>query len=83
MLHKIRSIFPKIFLRRFFSSQVELTSVRYKDHVKRGDFATLTEGHISFFEGLLGKPRVLTDPSDLEQHNTDWLRIVRGRYLGT
>lgn len=68
-------------VKRFYSiglNEVELTSTRYKDHVQRGDFARLNESDINVFQGILGKDRILTDPADLELHNTDWIRIVRG-----
>jgi len=61
------------------TADVELTSVRYKGTVKRGDFSTLTDSDLGVFEGILGKDRILTDPSDLELHNLDWIRSVRGK----
>jgi len=60
------------------TSDVELTSVRYKDHVQRGNYAKLESQDIAYFKDLLGKTRVVTDTSDLEGHNVDWLKIVRG-----
>ncbi|CAG7727290.1 unnamed protein product [Allacma fusca] len=63
---------------RGFASQVQapLTSERYK--VTRGNFAALNDKDLGYFESLLGKTRVLTEESDLEGHNTDWLHMVRG-----
>ena len=62
---------------RNYSSQVELTSKRYK--VSRGNYAALTGKDVEYFESILDKSRVVTDPSDLEGHNTDWLHMVRGK----
>ena len=55
--------------------QVELTSVRYP-HLKRGQYARLTEADVAEFRRVLGAERVLTD--DLDGYNTDWMRSVRG-----
>lgn len=52
--------------------------MRYKDHVQRGNFATLQPDDIAFFRATLGENRVLTEESDVEGYNVDWLRIVRG-----
>ncbi|KAK7094001.1 D-2-hydroxyglutarate dehydrogenase, mitochondrial-like [Littorina saxatilis] len=57
-------------------SQVELTSKRYPK-LKRGPFATLTDADVSSLERLVSG-RVITDKSDLDGYNTDWLRTVRG-----
>lgn len=57
---------------------VELTSVRYKDHVQRGNYATLQPDDIAFFRETLGENRVLTEESDVDGYNVDWLGIVRG-----
>ncbi|KAJ9600104.1 hypothetical protein L9F63_009615 [Diploptera punctata] len=62
---------------RFYEAQVELTSVRYAG-VKRGNYAQLSEKHVQQFERILPKERVLTDPSDVQSYNVDWLRMVRG-----
>lgn len=62
------------------SPAVELTSVRYPD-VKRGKYTVLTPGHVSHFESILSKERVLTDPSDVEPYNVDWIKMVRGAFL--
>ena len=48
--------------------------------MKRGEFATLTSGHLQKFEGLLGKERVITDKDDLVGYNKDWLNMVCGKY---
>ena len=73
--------FPNFHLNyRYYSVQPELTSIRYQDQVKRGNFATINDRHVSFFERILTKQRVFTDPLDLEGPNTDWLRSVRGKH---
>ncbi|XP_049857866.1 D-2-hydroxyglutarate dehydrogenase, mitochondrial isoform X1 [Schistocerca gregaria] len=59
------------------AQSVELTSERYPD-VRRGNFSKLNPGHISFFESILGKNRVLTDRADVESYNVDWMKMVRG-----
>jgi hypothetical protein len=55
----------------------EYTSKRYS--VKRGSYSTLQDRDVVFFENLLDKTRVVTDPFDLEKYNVDWLKSVRGR----
>ncbi|KAL4221844.1 D-2-hydroxyglutarate dehydrogenase [Mactra antiquata] len=57
---------------------VELTSVRYPD-LKRGNYATVTDKDVALFERILpGAARVITDPSELEGANTDWIKNCRG-----
>ncbi|XP_031343457.1 D-2-hydroxyglutarate dehydrogenase, mitochondrial-like isoform X2 [Photinus pyralis] len=55
----------------------QLTKDRYP-HIKRGDYATLSQKHLDYFVGLLGRNRVLTDPSDCEMYNVDFIKAVRG-----
>ena len=55
---------------------MELTRNRYPS-LKRGDFATLTDADVSSLERLVSG-RVITDESELQGYNTDWLRTVRG-----
>jgi hypothetical protein len=62
-------------------SDVELTSVRYKDQVQRGQYAKLEPEDVAFFRDFLGKNRVITDSDDLASHNVDWLRMVRGKII--
>lgn len=57
-------------------TQPELTSVRYK--VERGPYAVIGDAHTSFFNGLLGTERVITEPDECDSYNIDWLRIVKG-----
>ncbi|XP_046397829.1 D-2-hydroxyglutarate dehydrogenase, mitochondrial [Ischnura elegans] len=59
------------------SFDVELTQVRYSN-LKRGKYSSITDKHISFFESILSKSRVLTDAADVESYNVDWLKTVRG-----
>nr|XP_046475509.1 D-2-hydroxyglutarate dehydrogenase, mitochondrial isoform X2 [Neodiprion pinetum] len=54
----------------------EPTAVRYK--VTRGPYATVTDSHLRFFEDLLGKDRLITDPDECESYNVDWVKMVRG-----
>ncbi|XP_071450975.1 D-2-hydroxyglutarate dehydrogenase, mitochondrial isoform X2 [Hetaerina americana] len=58
-------------------SSVELTQIRYSN-LKRGNYTSLADKHVSFFESLLSKTRVLTDKSDVESYNVDWLKTMRG-----
>lgn len=55
---------------------VPLTSEKY--NVQRGDFNKLCDADINFFKKLLGD-RVVTEESDLEFWNTDWLKTVKGQ----
>ena len=60
------------------TNAVELTSVRYPD-LKRGDYSVITDKDVSAFERLMsGAGRVLTDPTELDGYNTDWLKTCRG-----
>ncbi|CAN7939217.1 unnamed protein product [Ixodes hexagonus] len=45
---------------------------------KRGPYAQLEDFDLSMFERLLGSSAVLTDPSDVEPYNQDWLRTCKG-----
>ncbi|KAJ4443708.1 hypothetical protein ANN_05383 [Periplaneta americana] len=63
--------------RKCCSSKVELTSVRYPG-VKRGNYAQLSDKHVQHFQSILPKERVITDLSDVESYNVDWLGMVRG-----
>lgn len=59
---------------------VPLTKVRYP-HLKRGQYAEISEKHIQMFERIVSKNQILTDPSDVEPYNIDWLKMVCGEYL--
>lgn len=54
----------------------DLTSDRYP--VQRGGFAKVTDKDLNTFERLLGKSRVLTEDSETQFHNIDYLKSVRG-----
>ena len=59
---------------------VELTSIRYPT-LKRGGFAVVNDHDITRFEKMLpGDGRVMTDPSELEGYNTDWIKNCRGDF---
>ncbi|GLV38637.1 D-2-hydroxyglutaric acid dehydrogenase [Carabus blaptoides fortunei] len=55
----------------------ELTKDRYP-HVHRGDYAELAECHVRHFTNILGDTRVLTDTTDVQGYNVDWIKNVRG-----
>lgn len=57
-------------------SSLKLTKDVYD--VKRGNFGVLKDSHVTAFEKILGKDRVLTDTSDVEPYNVDWIKMVRG-----
>ena len=64
---------------RSYSQQPPLTRVRHP-HLKRGQYATVTEEHISVFNSILSG-RVLTGEDDLAGYNRDWLKTVRGEVM--
>ncbi|KAF5281273.1 hypothetical protein FQA39_LY05159 [Lamprigera yunnana] len=47
-------------------------------NIKRGNYNTLENDHITFFQNLLGTTRVLIDETDLEGYNVDIMTILRG-----
>ncbi|XP_069321471.1 D-2-hydroxyglutarate dehydrogenase, mitochondrial isoform X1 [Eulemur rufifrons] len=55
--------------------EVMLTHERYP--VRRLPFSTVSEQDLAAFERIV-PGRVTTDPAELEAHNVDWLRTVRG-----
>nr|XP_020143683.1 D-2-hydroxyglutarate dehydrogenase, mitochondrial [Microcebus murinus]XP_020143684.1 D-2-hydroxyglutarate dehydrogenase, mitochondrial [Microcebus murinus]XP_020143685.1 D-2-hydroxyglutarate dehydrogenase, mitochondrial [Microcebus murinus]XP_020143686.1 D-2-hydroxyglutarate dehydrogenase, mitochondrial [Microcebus murinus]XP_020143687.1 D-2-hydroxyglutarate dehydrogenase, mitochondrial [Microcebus murinus]XP_020143688.1 D-2-hydroxyglutarate dehydrogenase, mitochondrial [Microcebus murinus] len=55
--------------------EVMLTQERYP--VRRLPFSTVSEQDLATFEHIM-PGRVSTDPAELEAHNVDWLRTVRG-----
>lgn len=56
----------------------ELTSIRYK--IQRGPYSKLTDEHVNYFEGLLDRNRVITDPDECDGYNIDFANTVRGMY---
>lgn len=61
---------------RSLSTLTDLTTEKYPN-LKRKDFSKVKEEDVSFFKRLL-QGRVVTDEDELINHNTDWLRTVRG-----
>ena len=59
------------------NSMPDLTSERYK--VKRGPFASITEGHVQFFKKILDNNKVITDADECYSYNVDWVKMVRGK----
>lgn len=57
---------------------VELTTKRYP-YLKRGQFAILGDEDLKVFEKLI-PGRVLTDASELDSYNTDWLKTCKGKH---
>ncbi|XP_064460545.1 D-2-hydroxyglutarate dehydrogenase, mitochondrial-like [Ornithodoros turicata] len=53
-----------------------LTETRVSE--TRGQYASLKDADVRTFENLLGSDCVLTDPSDVEPFNCDWLKTCRG-----
>ncbi|XP_053990173.1 D-2-hydroxyglutarate dehydrogenase, mitochondrial isoform X2 [Hylaeus volcanicus] len=53
------------------------TCDRYK--VQRGPYARISDEHATFFDGLLGRNRVLSNAEECEDYNIDYARIVRGK----
>ncbi|KAF5281274.1 hypothetical protein FQA39_LY05160 [Lamprigera yunnana] len=82
MFSSARGLNPLVIFLRNCSNQVnkrlpELTKDRYP-HVKRGNYAVLTQEHVKYFVDLLGENRVLNDASDCEMYNVDFIKGVRG-----
>ncbi|XP_059078766.1 D-2-hydroxyglutarate dehydrogenase, mitochondrial-like isoform X2 [Tigriopus californicus] len=57
---------------------VELTSQRYPD-LRRKPFGQVGPSEIARFQAILDSNRVITDPTELDGYNTDWMRISRGQ----
>lgn len=72
-------------LRKFHSSSrlkkfVELTAKRYP-HLKRGNYAILSDKHVGFFQSILSPHQIITDANDLAGYNVDWMHSVRGKVI--
>ena len=72
-------------LRKFHSSvslrkYVELTANRYP-HLKRGNYAVLSDKHLGFFQSVLSSHQILYDVNDVASYNVDWMCSVRGTKL--
>lgn len=46
--------------------------------MKRGNYATINDSDIKFFESIVTKSRCVTDKSDIDGHNVDIIGAVRG-----
>ncbi|KAF5277755.1 hypothetical protein FQR65_LT03735 [Abscondita terminalis] len=79
MFSSLKRTKPLLSLLRHYTSETlpQLTKDRYP-HIKRGNYAVLTQDHIRYFVDLLGQHRVLNDPSDCEIYNIDFIKAVRG-----
>lgn len=62
---------------RALSPFVELTSVRHPE-IKRGSYSRLTDKDLSVFESILTANRCISDPTDVEPYNVDWMKSYRG-----
>ena len=54
-----------------------LTKDRFPN-LKRGNYAVLQDGDVQYFEKVLDKNQVLTNPAEIEPFNKDWLGMVCG-----
>lgn len=50
-----------------------------RKRAERGHYSKLEAADISFFSNMLGKHRVLTNESELEGYNIDWMRTIKGQ----
>lgn len=46
--------------------------------MKRGNYATINDGDIQFFESIVSKSRCVTEKSDVDSYNVDIIGAVRG-----
>ena len=58
------------------AGEVEFTSERYG--AERGKYSEINESDVSYFRSVLSSSRCVTDAEDIEPHNVDWLKMVRG-----
>lgn len=68
--------YSRLFSTSRVKCNVELTSKRYPN-LKRGQYATLNDADLKLFESIM-PGRVLTDISELDGYNTDWLKTCKG-----
>lgn len=64
------------FARQSRNYSVKLTSESYD--VKRGNYASLTESDVQYFNSILSANNILQDKEDLLFYNEDWMRKYRG-----
>ncbi|GFO13968.1 D-2-hydroxyglutarate dehydrogenase, mitochondrial [Plakobranchus ocellatus] len=76
ILKRPHSTFQPIVKTIRFSSTVTLTSSQFTN-LPRGPYSVVNDQDIQFFKKVL-QGRVTTDSNELEFHNTDWLKTVRG-----
>ena len=62
-------------------SEVEFTSVRYKDEVFRGNYSKVRDDDISVFQDIVGEEGVCRNLVELESHNTDYYHLVKGKAI--
>ncbi|GAB1606163.1 D-2-hydroxyglutarate dehydrogenase, mitochondrial-like [Argonauta hians] len=74
--HKPPSRISKTFS-RLLSTNVELTSAKHPE-IRRGPYSKLNDKDLAAFESILSPTRCITDCSELEGCNTDWMKIYRG-----
>ena len=61
------------------TSQVELASVHFKDEISRKNFAFLNDIDLDYFKTILETNQIVQDPEELEIHNVDCYRMVKGK----
>ncbi|CAF1474321.1 unnamed protein product [Adineta ricciae] len=65
------------FIRRLSTSP--LTRVRHPKLCRSTDYATLTDKDVNFFERLLPRGSVITNPDDCAPYNIDWIKTCQGQ----
>lgn len=65
--------------RSFSSADVVPLTAERKAHLRRGDYAALSDNDLATFERILEPHRVITDKDELVGFNTDWMRSYRGQ----
>lgn len=54
-------------------------TLQFRYDVQRGEYSSVEDKDVSFFEKLIGSQYVIKDKDEVEGHNVDFLRSVRGR----
>lgn len=70
-------IFFFSFIVRLISS-LDLISLKDRYSVKRGNYGTITNDDINYFESILSPDRCITDKNDIEPYNIDFYYAYRG-----
>lgn len=47
-------------------------------NLKRGNFSSLDDKDIKYFNKILEKNQVITDAQEVQSYNVDWLKICTG-----